>query len=91
MADKPTIPEVFDRFDAYSRIHGAWGSLHIVLDDGNHEDHMVAWCIGSAEDRGDFEGAALARILLRMSRTQRGRLSKLIRRGPPDWVAAGLR
>ena len=70
---KPTIPEVIERFRAYQERpgNGAWGSLHIVLDDGNVTDSDVAFCIDVARDKGDEEGEALARILLRMSKTQR--------------------
>jgi hypothetical protein len=74
---KPTIPEVIERFRAYHDKHGAWGSLHIVLDDGNNEDSSVAYCVDSATERGDEEGTELARILMTMSRTQRGRIAKL--------------
>jgi hypothetical protein len=79
--DKPTIPEVFDRFYAYYEKNPVWGSLHVVLDDGNLEDSTIRWCIDRAEKGGyrppDPEGAELGRILLRMSRTQRSRLELL--------------
>lgn len=68
---KLTIPEVSARFAAYHEKHLAWGSLHVVLDDQNIEDHSVRFCIEAAEKDGDEEGAALGRILLQMSKTQR--------------------
>lgn len=70
---KPAIPEVIERFRAYHRKpeNGAWGSLHIALEDSNVEDSSVQFCVGYAEERGDTEGAELAKILLKMSRTQR--------------------
>lgn len=71
---KPTIPEVLPRFVAYHACNPVWGSLHIVLEDGNCDDSSVRFCLEEAEKRGDAEGAELARILLRMSRSQRGRL-----------------
>jgi hypothetical protein len=76
---KVTIPEVLDRFVAYYRgpRGGAWGSLHIVLDDHNIEDHSVQFCIDNAGD--DEEGAALGEILLKMSKTQRGKIPDLVR------------
>jgi hypothetical protein len=74
MKTKPTIPEVRDRFVAYHKKHLAWGALHIVLDDGNVENKHVRFCIQSAESEGDTEGLELARILLRMSKTQRLKL-----------------
>lgn len=66
-----TIPDVIDRFRAYHDVHLAWGSLHVVLDDGNIGDDSVRGCIGYAQEVGDVEGEALARILLTMSKTQR--------------------
>jgi hypothetical protein len=77
---KPTIPEVIDRFAAYYLRpgNGAWGSLHIVLDDGNVEDEFVRHCIGFALEDGDTEGIALAEILLTMSKTQRAKLPRLV-------------
>lgn len=80
MEGKPTIPEVIDRFRAYARDRGrgAWGSLHVVLDDQNIADVFVLGCIRDAEACGDTEGAELARILLRMSKTQRSRIGKLV-------------
>lgn len=78
--DKPTIPEVAERFTEYLREHPAWGSLHIVLDDHNTEDGCVEFCIEFANEHGDAEGAELATILLRMSQTQRGKLSRVCRR-----------
>jgi hypothetical protein len=76
---KPTIPEVIERFREYHRKPGnlAWGSLHIVLDDGNVEDAHVAFCVEHAEAQGDTEGAELARILLAMSKTQRSKIGRL--------------
>ena len=76
---KPTIPEVIDRFIAYHGLpeNAAWGSLHIVLEDDNVDDSSVRYCIDYALERGDKEGAELAKILLRMSKTQRLKLGRL--------------
>lgn len=73
---KPTIPDVRDRFAAYRSKPGntVWGSLHVVLEDGNVKDDNVLFCIEWAEERGDTEGAELARVLLTMSKTQRLKL-----------------
>jgi hypothetical protein len=73
---KPTIPEILARFLAYYRDNPAWGSLHIVLDDGNVDDASVRFCEEYATEKGDHEGAELARILMRMSRTQRAKLAR---------------
>lgn len=88
MPDKPTIPEVIERFRAYRKKPGnaAWGSLHLVLDDGNTEDYFVRRSISWAEECGDLEGAELARLLLLMSRTQRSKLARISvtsRQSPP--------
>ena len=74
MDAKPTIPDVIDRFRAYHAEHLTWGSLHIVLDDGNVRDSDVAFCEQWAREHGDEEGEALARILAQMSKTQREKL-----------------
>lgn len=82
--DRPTLtPEIYDRFAAYYAEHPSWGSLHVVLDDINLADDDVEFCIRYAESCGDAEGAALARILLSLTRTQRGRISKRIPYQPP--------
>lgn len=85
MNSKPTIPEVLDRFAAYYHYHdGWWRSLHLVLDDGNVDDDSVRFCIQVAEEKGDSEGAALGRILLQMSKTQRTKLGARLPLPPYD-------
>ena len=71
-----TVPEVIDLFKAYYARpgNGVWGSLHIVLDDGNLEDSSVEFCLKYAEEKGDTEGAELARILLKLSISQRKKI-----------------
>lgn len=44
--------------------NGVGGSLHIVLDDGNHERDSVQFCLNWAIREGDKAGEALARALL---------------------------
>ncbi len=79
VAKKPTVPEVLPLVrDYYARPgNGVGGSLHIVLDDGNVSDDNVRFCIEWAHKQGDIAGAELGEILLRMSRTQRRKLSTL--------------
>jgi len=74
---KPTIPEVIERFRAYHSLHPVWGSLHVVMEDGNFADCHVRYAIGLARYDGDAEGACLGQILLRMSKTQRSKLSRI--------------
>ena len=72
------VPDVFERFRTYHSKpeNSAWGSLHIVLDDFNLSNADVDFCIGSAKDKGDNEGEALAVILRNMSKTQRGKIAR---------------
>lgn len=71
---KPSISDVREAFRAYREENLVWGSLHIVLDDGNVSDADVRFCVDCARQRGDVEGERLALILLQMSRTQRLKL-----------------
>lgn len=77
-SDRPTIPQVRERFLDYVYANPVWGSLHIVLSDQNLDDDCVRSCIDYAISEGDEEGEALGRILLKMSRTQRLKLSNLV-------------
>lgn len=74
--NRPSIPEIIDRFAIYYQKPGnqAWGKLHVILDDGNVTDSTVEWCIEYANLCQDFEAVALAQILLSMTKTQRLKL-----------------
>lgn len=90
---KPTIPEVAPFIEMYYRMEGheMGGSLHIVLEDQNVANHNVEWCREYALRSKDYFGAALANILLRMSTSQRWRLSHRAW-GPfadPTWAGGG--
>jgi hypothetical protein len=76
-------PELVDRFAAYYELNPTWGSLHIVLDDGNIENGHVEFCVQDALAHGDIEGALLAEILLAMTKSQRGRIGKKAEK--PHW------
>lgn len=84
---KPTIPEVLPRFIAYYQKpgNGAWGSLHVVIEDSNVDDSSVRFSIDWAERHGDQDGKDLGELLLTMSKTQRLKIfdavSKAIRLG----------
>ena len=58
--------------------NGAGGSLHIVLDDGNVEDHSVQFCREYAGKEGDALGAAMADLLMRLSPAMRYRVYERI-------------
>ena len=66
------------RFGRYLKQHPSWGSLHIVLDDDNVENHHVEFCKKYAMENGDTEGAELAELLLGMSESQRLNLNRRI-------------
>lgn len=76
---KPTVPEVLPLVQAlYQTERGACGCcLHAVLDDGNVLDDHVAYSMQRAEEAGHQDCRALAALLLRMSKTQRLKLSSL--------------
>lgn len=78
---KPSIPDVLEKFAAYYKKpeNGAWGSLHIVLADGNLGDSSVKFCIDWAEQNNDPDGRELGEILLTMSKSQRLRLPDKVR------------
>lgn len=73
---KPTIPEVFPAVRALYARNLVGCCLHVVLDDGNVEDASVEHCIEWAQKQGHPECEALARTLLRMSKTQRLKLGR---------------
>ncbi len=83
--NRPTVPEVLPMARAYMYEpgHGAGGSLHTVLGDCNVRDADVDFCARWAEEQGDADGVALARLLRRMSKTQRLKLTSLCERRRP--------
>ena len=72
-----TIPDVIPKLREFmlKPENGVGGNLHIVLEDGNVSDGDVVFCINNAIERGDKDGEELARMLLKMSKTQRKKLS----------------
>ena len=74
---KITIPEVLPLVKAYLSKKGnsIGGSLHIVLDEGNINDKDIKFCRQYAADRNDLDGVELADILLKLSKTQRRKIS----------------
>lgn len=85
----PLTDEETERFADYFDANPTWGSLHIVMEDGNVEDVHLAWSIRYAEEHGDSEGAALGRILSRLTEAERAGLSHLAFRYPFDRRQAG--
>lgn len=69
------ITKLYPEFIKYHEKFGAWGSLHIVLEDSNLETRSVEYCKKHAIEKNDLEGIKLAEYLLNMSKSQRGKIS----------------
>jgi hypothetical protein len=82
--NKPTIPEVLPIVKAWYTKPGneCGGIFHVILDDGNHEQHWAAGALNDARASGDEEAIRLAELLAAMSPTQRRKLSKMDKSGP---------
>ena len=76
---KPTVPEVLPLVAAYRDMpgNGVGGNFHIVLDECNVTDEDVAYCLTRARENGDNAGIHLGELLMRMSKTQRSKLSNM--------------
>lgn len=84
MSDRLPPPAVVERFAAYHEKNPAWGSLHIVMEDGNWAPQHIEWCIEWAKQQGDTEGEQLAWMLLAMSRRRGG---AIVRECDRRWFA----
>ena len=84
MRQKPTIPEVLPIVKAWYAKPGneCGGMFHIILDDGNHEQHWATKALEEARASGDGEAIHLAELLAAMSPTQRLKLSNLDKSQP---------
>lgn len=64
--------DVFIGFFEYCESnHPEWGSLHIVLSDGNINDDDIEFCYKYAVEKGDIVGAYLASQLIRVPYEER--------------------
>lgn len=61
-------------FIQYGERNIGWGSLHIVMDDGNLEDSNIQFCLDYALEEGDWDGVVLAYFLLKQSYEDREKL-----------------
>jgi hypothetical protein len=79
MPEKPSIPDVLPLVKAYFQKPGneAGGLLHVVLDDGNVESPHILFAMEQCLLASDEDGHWLCIQLLRMSRTQRKKLSAM--------------
>lgn len=77
---KPTLPEVIPVAVAYMKKPDnlCGGNLHIVLEDGNVHDDHIKFCRNQCILNEDKDGIELCDLLLRMSWTQRTKLSRNI-------------
>lgn len=74
----PVSQADLERFQAYYDVNPAWGNLHIVLDDENIKDDHIEYCIKRCVDHGDEAGYYLGNLLLKMSKSQRLKISRSI-------------
>lgn len=74
----PVSQANLERFQAYYDVNPAWGNLHIVLDDENIKDDHIEYCIKRCVDHGDGAGCYLGNLLLKMSESQRLKISRSI-------------
>jgi hypothetical protein len=73
---KPTLPEVRPLVAAYYQLpgNGVGGALHVVLEDANWQRSHVRSCMINAPDH-DQATLALGRVMLKMSNSQRRKLT----------------
>lgn len=76
---KPCLSDVLPRFIAYFEKNPTWGCLALTLDWGNYTDEDVQGSMEWAAEQGDTEGQILARVLMRMSNTQRRKIDPCVR------------
>lgn len=67
--EDPRPGDVAELIDWYYTLPGCGngGSLHIVTEDHNCDDHHLEWCAGYADGIGDKCGSDLANLLSRMN------------------------
>lgn len=61
-------------FKSYHERELCWGSLHIVMDDGNLEDSNVQFCMNWARVENDADGFMIAVILSEKTIEERQKL-----------------
>src|SRR5678810_845703 len=69
----------------YYEYNGAGGWLHIVLDDGNLEDHSVDHCIARANGEGDIVCYLLAILVRTMTEENKQILYNRLHGHSDDW------
>jgi hypothetical protein len=76
---KPTVPEVIPLVKAWYALpgNGVGGIFHVLLDNGNCEQHFANSALQDARELGDPQAIELAEKLVAMSQTQRRKLRKV--------------
>lgn len=75
MADKlPTWKAMLPLALSIYKRNGVGCCWHITLDDGNLDNHNVAFCAEQARASGHADCIALIELMVHASKTQRGRL-----------------
>jgi hypothetical protein len=74
---RPTVPDFIAVARKYARDNPAGGALHVIVADENLKTVHVQGCYDRAIEINDGYGAALALLLLHMTKSQRGRVAKL--------------
>lgn len=74
--------QVLELYDVIAQIYernGVGGALHIVLDDGNTEDHHIIWCVENMNDYPAEEQRLYVRCaeLLMLIKNPRNRYRKI--------------
>lgn len=79
MNQKPTIPEVLLLVKAwYAKLDNEGGGIfHVILEDGNHEQHWAVKALEDARATGDTDAILLAEKLVAISPTQRRKLANM--------------
>lgn len=73
------VLELYEVIAQIYAINGVGGALHIVLDDGNTEDHHIKWCIENMQDYPEEEQRLYLRCadLLMLVKNPRNRYRKI--------------
>lgn len=71
-----TVPDILPLVRGFYQLPGneVGGVLHIVLDDGNIEDQHIEYCLSEAIAKNDMIAVSLAKLLLKMTYTQRKKI-----------------
>jgi len=72
-----TLPEVYPVFYEYIKRpeNCVGGDYHIIIDECNVKDDHVRYCLDEARQKEDKLGIVLGEMLLRLTKTQRSKLS----------------